>query len=124
MRVDSSPGGWVGGVLADAPVGQAWASSWTLGPDFRFPQPAQGVDGAKQLAAQRGLVAAVPLEAGAGVERGAVGALGRLGLGDLFKLGHPLFQPLDLLVDHPEDELDRLGLVGRPGDDFAPDHRR
>ena len=76
---------------------------------------AQGVDGAKQLAAQGGLGAAVPLEARAGVERGPVGTFGGLGLGDLLKLGHDLFQPLDPLVRHREEHRPRRGLVGRPG---------
>ena len=70
-----------------------------------------------QLAVPGGLVAAVPLECRAAIQRRAVVPLGGLGGLDLLMLGQQLLEPADVPLDDRADEDQRRVLIaGRRGD--------
>ena len=83
----------------------------------------QRVDGAEQLAAERGVISPVPIEHRAGVENGPVGQLGLFQLVDRGELLDPHLQPAGAGRDDPAEELPCLLDVGRTVGDLPPGHR-
>jgi len=84
---------------------------------FRIPHFSQGFERSQQLPVPGGLVAAVPLECPAAIQRRAVVPLGGLVCLDFLMLGQQLLEPADVLLDDRANEDQRLGLIaGRRGD--------
>ena len=84
---------------------------------FRIPHFPKGFQRSHQLAMPGGLVAAVPLECRAAIQRRAVVPLGGLGGLDLLMLGQQLLEPADVPLDDRADEDQRRVLIaGRRGD--------
>ena len=84
---------------------------------FRIPHSSKGFERPHQLAMPGGLVAAVPLECRAAVQRRAVVPLGGLGGLDLLMLGQQLLERADVPLDDRAAEDERRVLIaGRRGD--------
>ena len=85
--------------------------------EFLLPHFSKGFERSQQLTVPGGLVAAVPLEFRAAIQRRAVVPLvGLVGL-DFLMLGQQLIEPADVPLDDRADEGQRRGLIaGRRGD--------
>src|SRR5271157_896906 len=85
--------------------------------EFLLPHFPKGFQRSQQLAVPGRLVAAVPLECRAAIQRRAVVPLGGLVCLDFLLLGQQLLEPADVLLDDRADERQRRGLIaGRRGD--------
>ncbi len=98
-----------------------WHSSSAIWPlpsafsPFRIPHSSQRVQRSHQLAVPDGLVAAVPLECRAAIQRRAVVPLGGLVCLDFLMLCQQFLEPADVLLDDRADEDHRRGLITGPG---------
>jgi len=83
----------------------------------RNPQFPKRFQCSQQLSVPGGLVAAVPLECRAAIQRRAVLPLGGLVCLDFLMLGQQLLEPADVPLDDRADEAQRRSLIaGRRGD--------
>ena len=85
--------------------------------EFLLPHFSKGFERSQQLTVPGGLVAAVPLECRAAIQRRAVVPLGGLGGLDLLMLGQQLLEPADVpLDDRADEDQRRVPIAGRRRD--------
>src|SRR5271157_2189860 len=90
--------------------------------EFLLPHFSKGFERSQQLSVPGGLVAAVPLECRAAIQRRAVVPLGGLVCLDFLMLGQQLLEPADVPLDERADEDQRRSLIGGRRGDLAIGH--